>query len=103
MTNTEMLAAWILFANKAGDGRIIPNEKEVEAILNDKPDRFGEVHALAQAFVEKASSEPDLSASGIVSTTKGFSHMVKKINEKLGNPLSAPAASKFMPKGKLRP
>lgn len=100
MTNAEILAAWILYASKAGpDGRLLPTEKEITEIVDKKPDRFEEAHALATAFVEKVSCAPD----NIVSATKGFMHHVNQLQEKLGGILSSEPASKFMPKGRLRP
>jgi hypothetical protein len=99
MTNSEILAAWILHAANVGpEGRLIPTEREINKILDDPPERFEEAHALAQAFVEKIQTKPD----NIVSATKGFIHQVTQLNERFGNVLGAPPASKHMPGGRLR-
>lgn len=87
ITNAEIFAAWLIFANLAGkNGRLIPTDDEVLEIIAKKPAHWTEALAVGQAFVQKVVEEEPRS---LATATGGFLREVDRIQEKFGSFLSA--------------
>jgi len=88
-TNAEVLATWLIFAQRSGEnGRLMPTKKEIEAILADPPDRWDEAVSLSEALVKKIEKAAPKS---LVSTTMDFVSEVNRFNQThLGGIMSTP-------------